>query len=137
MNTGDTATYGHVALHGFDQSLRINFECLEVRTFQNALGHDLTQWRIRVEAHDYLNDEIVAWKDVIISIVDQSDVVAENPFNDHEIGSETMIWVVDDDDEESWSVNHDGEVIQYSKYGQLDTITSAVLSLLEDIHLVF
>jgi hypothetical protein len=39
--------------------------------------------------------------------------------------------------DDPWAVNHDRTVAQYTDYGSGDTITGAVLAVLDKLHLIF
>ena len=136
MKVGDTASYGHVALHGYENSLRVNIEVLDTRREDHHVDrfNYIEQWYLEVTGYDRKKDEDVVTREVVISIIEK-DPTEKLAFEDWDQSFETLIWVVDDPD--YWTINHDKIVSQYSVYDRRETITNAILSMIEDIHRVF
>lgn len=149
MQEGDKASYGHVSLHEYEHPLRVVFEVLETRSFENGQGDHVDQWHLKVTGYDRIDDEDAVTEEVVISI-NEVNMDREGYVGDHDVEYSVLMWIPDENPRRSvftvrspnnteypWEIDHDGKIADYSVYDSRATITGAVLRLLEEICTVF
>lgn len=154
MRPGDTAAFARASVDRVEvqdiNKLSVAFECLEYRTFKSIQNKRVEQWHFDVTLFNLGEEDYIEEEEIIITIIEH-DTEHEDYVSDYNEHFETMIWVVDEDprqdrisklmgleqQEHPWAINHDRKVTEYSRYNARETITNAILGVLEELEFVF